>query len=86
MKELLVPMNVLEAPHSQEIVRIRTSGDKQIFACRPTIWADPAAWGLLLVDLARQIAAGYCQEPGTETASVLKRIKAGIDAEWSTPT
>jgi hypothetical protein len=50
-----------------------------------TTWKDPAAWGLLLVDLARHAAQAYAKE-GNDPAIVLARIHAAFEAEWSAPT
>jgi len=50
-----------------------------------TVWQDPSAWGLMLVDLARH-AAESLRGRWTRRDEVLFRIRAGFDAEWSTPT
>ena len=86
MRELRLPDNAVKDPRASEILRVWISGETQGFASRPDVWDDPAAWGLLLVDVARQIAHGYCQKHGDDPATVLSRIKAGLDAEWSAPT
>jgi hypothetical protein len=49
------------------------------------MWQDPAAWGLVLVDLARHSAQAY-EHDGQKRDEVLARIRAGFDAEWSAPT
>jgi len=49
---------------------------------RPATWKDPAAWGLMLVDLARHVANSYEQNEGRDRQEVLARIKAGFDADW----
>jgi hypothetical protein len=50
-----------------------------------TNWSDPAAWGLLLVDIARHASLAYERE-GRDRAETLARIREGFDAEWSSPT
>ena len=47
---------------------------------------DPAAWGILLVDLARHAASSYEQTSGLDRDAALERIKDGIDAEWNSAT
>ena len=50
------------------------------------LWSDPAAWGIMLVDLARHVALAYQQTQGLQSEDVLDRIKAGFDAEWNNAT
>ena len=45
---------------------------------------DPAAWGLVLVDLARRVSIAY-SERGLDRQQVLDRIRAAFDAEWDDP-
>jgi len=59
------------------------------FVLLPKISKDPAAWGLILVDIARQVANAYAEsEPQNENiySFVLNRIKELFDAEWDYPT
>jgi hypothetical protein len=86
MHELRIPDEALNGPDAREILRVWISGDAQVFALRPDAWSDPAAWGLLLVDLARHVARGYTQKCGGDPEAVLSRIKAGLDAEWAVST
>jgi hypothetical protein len=75
-----------DLPKSYEFLRVWMKGKTQQFILRTDVWEDPAAWGLLLVDLARHAARGYRKASGQEYEEVLARIKAGFDAEWSFPT
>jgi Domain of unknown function (DUF5076) len=84
--ELRIPEEVLNDSEARELLRVWISGDVQRFALRPDAWSDPAAWGLLLVDLARQVVRGYVQKLGGDPEAVLARIKEGFDAEWTVPT
>jgi hypothetical protein len=68
-----------------EVLRVwAASGQPQQFVLKST-WEDAAAWGLLLVDVARHAAEAYARE-GRDRAEVLARIKEGFDAEWTSPT
>ena len=72
-------------PEAIEILRVWTApGSPQQLTLR-TAWEDPAAWGLLLADIARHAALAYKRE-GRDATEVLKRIRQGFDAEWSSPT
>ena len=83
---LRVPQEIIDDPQARELLSVWLSGESQRFVLRPDVWDDPAAWGLLLVDLARQVAYGYAQQRGRDPNEVLERIKAGFDAEWTSPT
>jgi len=53
----------------------------------PDINEDTAAWGIMLVDIARHVANAFAEESEPENrdsiySEVLSRIKAGFDAEW----
>ena len=58
----------------------------QHISLRTGIWDDPAAWGIMLADLAKHVADAYQQEKGFDRCRSLRRIKAALDAEWVTPT
>lgn len=51
-----------------------------------TTWEDPAAWGLMLSDIARHAAKAYAAAGNTTEQEALSRIKQIFDAEWSSPT
>ena len=69
-----------------ELVRVWASGGKQQVALRADAWEDSAAWGIMLVDLARHVARAVEQLHGHSQAQTLARIRAGLDAEWAAPT
>jgi hypothetical protein len=84
--------NSLEAPplakengSAIEVLRVwAAAGAPQQVTLRPT-WKDPAAWGLLLVDVARHAAQAYACE-GRDPAEALARIREAWDVEWADPT
>ena len=84
--ELPVPPVAAADPKAVEIARIWASRGSQHVSLATEIWDDPAAWGLMLVDLARHVANGYEQAQGRDREDVLRRIRAGFDAEWESPT
>ena len=69
-----------------EIARIWIAEERQHVVLRTEVWEDPAAWGLMLVDLARHVAVAYEQSQGLDRAEALARIRQGFDAEWNCPT
>jgi hypothetical protein len=77
---------MLKKNKSTEIVKILIENDKQKFFLNTDVWEDPAAWGLLLVDLAKHIANSYSQSYKLDKQEVLRRIREGFDIEWKSPT
>lgn len=49
-------------------------------------WEDPAAWGLLLVDIARHAAKAYDHAGHVDEGEALARIREAFNAEWDSPT
>ena len=80
-----IPPAVARDSQAVEIARIWAGGGGQHVSLRADVWADPAAWGVLLVDLAKHLANAY-GATGRDPADSLSRIKAGFDAEWSHAT
>lgn len=85
LEDLPVPV-AARADDAFDLVRIWATGDTQQVVLRSRVWEDPAAWGLLLVDVARHVANSYEPDSREAHAKILARIKAGFDVEWSHPT
>ena len=84
-RELQLPPAVKLAEEATEIARIWLVADRQHVVLPRTLWNDPAAWGLMLADLARHVAKAYAAQ-GHSSSEVLERIRQGFDAEWASPT
>jgi hypothetical protein len=84
--ELNIPTNSKANKSAVEVARVWAVGHGMEVSLRVATQKDPAAWGIILVDLAKHIANTYQQEDGRNHAEVLSRIRAGLDAEWSTAT
>lgn len=83
---LSAPPSVGDDPKAAEILRACiVHGDLHV-VLRHDAFEDDAAWGLLLVDLARHVANARQQADGRQPAEVLRRIREGFDAEWESPT
>jgi len=85
-KELLAPDAALANASSVEVARVWVVDGTPHVTLRVAVWDDPAAWGMLLVDLARHIARGYAQSTNRDESGTLKRLREGFDAEWASPT
>lgn len=84
-RELSRPPGVEGASRTLEVLRVWRVDDHEEFVLRADAWADPAAWGLLLVDVARHAAKAY-ETQGRDPTEALARIREGFDAEWTSPT
>jgi hypothetical protein len=85
-RQLLIPEPALSDPKAIEILRVWAAGGKQHVSLATGIWEDPAAWGIMLVDLANHVAIAYEQSRGLGRRAVLEKLRAGFDAEWNSPT
>jgi hypothetical protein len=84
--QLPVPPAAEADARAIELVRVWAAHGKQHVSLATNIWKDPAAWGVMLVDLAKHIAIAYQKNEENGYLSVLNRIREGFDAEWGTAT
>lgn len=84
--QLPIPDPATQDPRAREILRVWAAFGKQYVTPDPSLWDDPGAWGLMLVDLARHVANAYEQSGRMDSATALGRLKQGFDAEWDSPT
>lgn len=68
-----------------EMVRIWIAEGNYHVVISPNLWKDAAAWGLMLVDLAKHVASVY-EVQGHDRAAVLERIHEAFEVEWRSPT
>jgi Domain of unknown function (DUF5076) len=85
-RELPIPPAAETDEKAVELVRVWAAHGAQHVTLATEIWQDPAAWGILLVDLAKHIANAYQQSEGRDFVSVLQRLREGFDAEWGHST
>ena len=82
-EELEIPPDALEQG-GIEIVRASIVDGAVSVALRRA-FDDPATWGRLLIDLARQAARAYAMESDTSEEEAFERIRAGWEAESLDP-
>jgi hypothetical protein len=85
-RELPIPSVAGGDSNAVELLRVWAAQGKQHVALATRVWDDPAAWGIMLVDLAKHIASAYQQTEGKDYGDVLSRVREGFDAEWETAT
>ncbi|GJE70353.1 DUF5076 domain-containing protein [Methylorubrum podarium] len=82
-EELEIPPDALEQG-GIEIVRASIVDGAVSVALRRA-FDDPATWGRLLIDLARQAARAYAMESDISEEEAFERIRAGWEAESLDP-
>jgi hypothetical protein len=85
-EQLLIPDAARDDLKSFELLRVWVAKKGQHVSLRAGTWNDPAAWGIMLADLARHIANSYELESGLDPAKTLQRIKAAFEGELASPT
>ena len=84
--QLPIPEAANRDPQSFELLRVWVADKNQHVSLRVGVWNDPAAWGLMLADLARHIVNTYEQDVAFDRLQTLQRIKAAFEAELESPT
>jgi len=84
--ELVIPDAANRDPKSFELLRVWVANKAQHISLQAGVWEDPAAWGIMLADLARHVANSYHQDKGLHQSQSPQRIKAAFDAELESPT
>jgi hypothetical protein len=91
-RELPIPPVAETDARAVELLRVWAAQGKQHVSLAASVWNDPAAWGIFLVDLAKHVSSAYEQSSGKALSSgkafaeTLLRIKQGFDAEWQCAT
>jgi|SRR6185312_545247 hypothetical protein len=84
--ELVPPPAAAEDTMSFEIARVWVANGAQRVRLRTDVWPDPAAWGIVLAELARHVALAYHQREDHPVEDVLERVLAGFQSELEAPT
>lgn len=84
---LPVPSAATRDPRSVEILRVWIANGEQHVALAFGMWEEPAAWGLLLADLARHIAEAHAQQDSKiDSDDFLEQLRSGMEAELDGPS
>jgi hypothetical protein len=83
--ELTIPPQAAVDEEAREVLRFWSARGRLHVTVRADAYRDPAAWGIVLADLARHVANAYALE-GHARADALARFRAGFDAEWGFST
>ena len=81
-KELAIPAAAGKDPASFELLRVWVAAQAQQITLRPGVWQEPAAWGVMLADLARNIVQVHVeQDEDLDGAAFLAALLEGFDNE-----
>ena len=83
---LPIPDVVRSDEDAVELVRVWAASGKLHISIATSVWEDPAAWGIMIVDLAKHVARAYELGESADYQQTLSRIKSGFDAEWGSST
>jgi hypothetical protein len=84
--QLRVPEPARTDAKSFELLRVWIAHQDQHISMRVGVWKEPEAWGMMLADLARHIAAAFEQAEKRDPMEMLARIKAAFETEIESPT
>ena len=83
-RQLEIPPGALASDDAAEVFRAWIV-DNGLDVSFRTAFDSPSTWGILLVDIARQVARGFETDGICSEAEALEQIKALFDAEWHRP-
>jgi len=81
-KQLAVPAAAQKDAASFELIRVWVAEQSQQISLRPGVWEDPAAWGVMLADLARNIVQVHVEnDDGLDAEAFVASLLEGFDTE-----
>jgi hypothetical protein len=83
-EQLAIPPQINEADEAAEVLRVWIA-DGGLAVSFKTAFDDPSVWGMLLVDIARQVARGFAGDGIATEEAALRAIREMFDAEWDRP-
>lgn len=86
LNQLDIPAEPLGDANAHELARIWSSEGYQYFVLNVAPEVDPAAWGIMALDLMKHAARAYAQRDGRSKEDYYKRILAGFMVEMQDPT
>jgi hypothetical protein len=85
-RDLPVPGDVTADPQAQELVRAWMADGRLVCCLRPDALDEAGMWGLVLADLARNLANAHYDSKGEDRAATLEAIRDLFNREIEAPT
>ena len=81
-KQLEIPAAAKKDAASFELLRLWVAEQSQQITLRPGVWEQPAAWGTMLADLARNIVQVHTEhDKNLDAEAFLAQLLEGFDDE-----
>jgi hypothetical protein len=81
-KQLAVPAAAQKDAASFELLRVWVAQQSQQITLRPGVWQEPAAWGIMLADLARNIVQVHAENDAElDSEAFVAAMLEGFDTE-----
>lgn len=84
--ELIVPPGAAGNAAAREGLRLWVVGDGMEVSLSPSVWPQPAYWGIGLADVIRHVARAYHQAAGLDPDESAGQILGMLLAEFGNPT
>lgn len=83
---LIIPDAATKDPDSREMVRAWVANKALHCSLQVGVWKEPAAWGILLADIARHVGNAHAEMDGRDRAATVAAIRKLFNAELDKPT
>ena len=81
-KELPIPETSKRQERAIEVLRVWINGDSTMDASANPTFKDPAAWGVLLIDVARHLSRAYAQQTKVSEAEAFETMRQTLQGSW----
>lgn len=85
LSELPTPPNLSKDPDATELLRVWIINQEMECSLYPGAFDDPKVWGVILADLARNVARGLEETEGTDFRKTLELIADAFQNDIANP-
>lgn len=79
--QLSIPPGAANDPKAFELVRAWVAQGDLHVSLQMGGWDDPTAWGVVLADLVRHVAAFYAEQKHLQAEQTIERVRDAMDRE-----
>jgi hypothetical protein len=85
-RELPAPHGAEQSPDGLELLSVWYIDNRPYVSVKAGAWKDPAAYGMLIADVARHVAHAHGSMEGQDTKEVLQRMLEGFSIQIDDPS
>ena len=85
-KALMIPPAAADDTAAVEVARAWIAKKALHCSLNIGVWKDPAAWGIVLADLARHVANAHHEQDGKNVGETVASIRRAFAVELDAPT